>query len=689
MRFTKVILVGFCLLLVSAAAFGQLEPTLEWSWTESDILPDWDNVDVVPLVINLTDDNLDGRIDDNDFPDIVFSSYAVETGPAVVRAVNGWDGSSIFDVEYWEWWVQQGSNLAAGDIDLDGKVEIIGHKRQGRKLIAFENDGSHKWTTNDDFSPGSNWGGPAIADMDQDGIPEVIMGRTVFDASGSRLWDGLYGGGRNGYWGPLSCVANLDMSGSLELVAGNCVYHSDGSIYWQRADSFGPNFVEPWTRDGFPAVANLDTDPFPEVVFVTRGVFYILEHDGTLKVGPISIPGSDSSKERPGGPPTIHDYDSDGQPEIGITGTYYYTVFESDGTILWSNPVNVNASTTASTVFDLDGDGVPEAIYFDGDSIRIVEALNGTVLWAGENAKKSGLDLPVVADIDRDGHAEVVVVGSYDRWAPKEYTGLSVFGLDTGVCPWVGARRIWNQHTYHITNINEDGAVPQFEENSWQAHNTYRCQEPFVVARDGGMLSLDAPSDTVFVDSNYAVMATVVNMSNVCLTFNVVATIDEYGDTVQVSGLAPDSSIQVTFKDWLVPSADSATYTMTVCTRVVNDADSTNDCAQKSIFAYNPVGMEEQGSRLNVEGLTFQLLQNEPNPFGGRTVIGYSLPAAGAVALEVYDITGRLIKTLVDGHHEPGLYQVRWDTKNQASGIYFCRLNVGGFTDTKKMVLLR
>ena len=208
------------------------------------------------------------------------------------------------------------------------------------------------------------------------------------------------------------------------------------------------------------------------------------------------------------------------------------------------------------------------------------------------------------------------------------------------------------------------------------------------VARDGGVLSLDAPPDTVFVDSSYKVMATVLNFGNVSLTFDVVGVIDGYADTVRVSGLAPDSSIQVTFKDWMVPSTDSVTYTMTVCTHVVNDADSTNDCGEKSIFAYNPLGVEES-STLDIRDLRFKLLQNEPNPFGGGTVIGYSLPATGAVTLEVYDMTGRLVKTLVDEHQKSGLYQVRWDAQGQASGIYFYRLQAGGFTATRKMTLLR
>ena len=209
-----------------------------------------------------------------------------------------------------------------------------------------------------------------------------------------------------------------------------------------------------------------------------------------------------------------------------------------------------------------------------------------------------------------------------------------------------------------------------------------------IAQKDGAVLSIDAPGDTVFSDSSYGVMATVQNLGNVVLTFDVVATIDGYVDTFQVSGLGPGYTREATFKDWLVPPADSATYTMTVCSYVQNDIDSTNDCAQKTIFAYNPLGVEES-STVDVRDLRFRLLQNEPNPFHGGTVIGYSLPVGGAVALEIYDITGGLVKTLVDEHHELGLYQVRWEPKGRANGIYFYRLQAGEFRDTKKMILVR
>ena len=101
------------------------------------------------------------------------------------------------------------------------------------------------------------------------------------------------------------------------------------------------------------------------------------------------------------------------------------------------------------------------------------------------------------------------------------------------------------------------------------------------------------------------------------------------------------------------------------------------------------LGIEEEDPRFNAKGLRVALLQNRPNPFHGSTVIGYSLPLAAQVTLEVYDIAGRLVESLVDERQEPGIHEVRWDTEDKASGIYFYSLQAGDFTDIKKMILLR
>jgi hypothetical protein len=91
----------------------------------------------------------------------------------------------------------------------------------------------------------------------------------------------------------------------------------------------------------------------------------------------------------------------------------------------------------------------------------------------------------------------------------------------------------------------------------------------------------------------------------------------------------------------------------------------------------------------------FALAQNFPNPFNPTTTINYSVKAGGGqVSLVVYDVGGRQVRTLVNGHQGEGAKSVTWNGTNDrgmrvASGIYFYRMIAPGFNQTRKMVLLR
>jgi hypothetical protein len=127
---------------------------------------------------------------------------------------------------------------------------------------------------------------------------------------------------------------------------------------------------------------------------------------------------------------------------------------------------------------------------------------------------------------------------------------------------------------------------------------------------------------------------------------------------------------------------------MTVYAYAANDMDTTNNRMSKTIFAYNPPGIAERLDR-RFAVRDFFLGQNEPNPFHRSTAITYSLPEVSSVSLKVYDITGRLVETLVDQYQDPGMHQVLWEPKNESCGIYFCRLDAEGLGSTRKMILLR
>ena len=87
----------------------------------------------------------------------------------------------------------------------------------------------------------------------------------------------------------------------------------------------------------------------------------------------------------------------------------------------------------------------------------------------------------------------------------------------------------------------------------------------------------------------------------------------------------------------------------------------------------------------------FCLLQNFPNPFNPATVISYQLPQgfAGNVSLKIYDILGRVVKTLVNETKTAGSYSINFNAENLSSGIYFYSLRAGNLVNTKKMLLLR
>jgi len=85
----------------------------------------------------------------------------------------------------------------------------------------------------------------------------------------------------------------------------------------------------------------------------------------------------------------------------------------------------------------------------------------------------------------------------------------------------------------------------------------------------------------------------------------------------------------------------------------------------------------------------FVLAQNYPNPFNSQTEIKYSIPKAGTVLLNVYNLEGKLIRTLINNHQQAGDYRVTFNAKDLPSGQYFYRLRTEDAVETKKMMLVK
>jgi len=83
------------------------------------------------------------------------------------------------------------------------------------------------------------------------------------------------------------------------------------------------------------------------------------------------------------------------------------------------------------------------------------------------------------------------------------------------------------------------------------------------------------------------------------------------------------------------------------------------------------------------------LHQNYPNPFNPSTTIEYELPRASNVTLSVFDLLGRNVSVLVNERKDAGVYKIKFDGTGLASGVYFCRIMSDGFTQTRKLLLLK
>jgi hypothetical protein len=461
---------------------GPFVPRIAWQWTGSPNLPQYDSVLMTPVVVPLQRAVADAF----EAPAVVFNSMPNNVGAGsevagVMRAVSGRDGSELWTSDPAHL-VNALAGIAAGDLRGDGQTVFV-TARNGTVwpasdlrhagppsddgLIAFDSHGKFLWE-----APGIRifWGAPSIANLYGRADSQVVIGATVVDATGKIVCSGTAGQGDN-FLGAISTVADVDLDGSPDIVTGNTVYdnHCQPKPGWPNRQN-----------DGLVAVANFTGDAHPEIVVVSAGTVRMQDWQGKVIWGPVAIPGNPAGKG--GGPPTIADFDGDGKLEIGVAGNSTYTVFKpfAANPVLWSRPTQDQSMVTGSSVFDFEHDGKAEVVYGDECYTHVYDGTSGTTLFQAQNPSCTTMENPVIADVDKDGRAEIVVAtnstceaivctapdGTTWTHAGSGLHGITVYKDLRD--HWVSTRPIWNQHAYHVTNVNDDGSIPFPEANNWQ-----------------------------------------------------------------------------------------------------------------------------------------------------------------------------------------------------------------------------
>ena len=486
-------LVGFAAFLLSSAwgswASAGLPgvPVEQWRWDARNIRSGiYREVDTVPLVAQLTDDNGDSRVDENDDPDVAFLASEMSFGGrAVIRIVDGRTGEehlTISDPPFGHATVMGSTGLLAlGDVDSDGDIELI--TTDGFDLLVFETDGllNRRLALRRPLGLDDIGLTIALADMNQDGVVEIILREQVVSYDRSLDWTAWLTDPA-ATWGATSQVADLDpASPGLELLIGNVLYDASGNLLW-HADT---------VPAGATAIGDVDGDCDPEIALTSgldhRGVgeLRLLDHEGNVLSGPSLLPMS-----RPSGPLMV-DLNGNGRSEVVVPASQEICAFEwTPGGLreLWRADRDDDCCSLA-TAFDFDGDGLPEIVYNDEYDWRVRDGLTGALLHAEPYISGTTIEIPVIADIDADGAAEILITGI--SVLPRNGTNeqcLIAYDVPGSEPP----RSMWNQHGYHACNVNDDGTIPVVELAAWQAHRSWYAQQSEACSLEG---CADAPAE--------------------------------------------------------------------------------------------------------------------------------------------------------------------------------------------------
>jgi hypothetical protein len=257
---------------------------------------------------------------------------------------------------------------------------------------------------------------------------------------------------------------------------------------------------------GAPNVDDFDGDGFPEIATALSDFYQVIDLQAPDAT---NCPAWDDPLDATSAPPQTNPARDPGgacsdDADCTLSGTTCNELAKRCVCLHngWQRETEDDSSrVTSSSVFDFNGDGAAEVAYGDECYFRVYDGAAGGVYMALPSVSRTILENPVVADVDNDGNAEIVFIqnnwveqcdegGDWEDGGTLEGpdgpvtkdslpTGITVLGDPTDT--WVAARRIWNQHSYHVTNVLESGAIPLHEPESWKPlngrlYNTYRSQ---------------------------------------------------------------------------------------------------------------------------------------------------------------------------------------------------------------------
>jgi large repetitive protein len=394
-------------------------------------------------------------------------------------------GGSSFGVGY--------EAIAMGDIYRDGCAEVFVvtknlSNESNFRIAAFDCNGTQRWTSAAlPFPPGLI----GLADFDHDGLVELYTRTQIYDAQTGALMGQYAIDGSN--WGKNSnapvAVDILSNSPNLELVSGCRIY----SVNINRAAMVATIMLIKQLPQYYTRTARLASNPASVADFNQDGYLDILatgsenQYNDNTTIFFWDVQNNTVKKYTDfstfpkgavngSGRISLADVDGDGALNaVYVSGLFMYALKEGATGLerLWRVPIEEGSSgITGPATFDLDGDGKAEVVYRDENVFSIfTTSPTGLVTQSPpiQCLSRTQTENPVIVDLDNDGAAEICMVCSTSTTAQAGknipmYDPGEVRVYESANKPWLPARKVWNQHGYFVTNVNDDLTIPRVQQ---------------------------------------------------------------------------------------------------------------------------------------------------------------------------------------------------------------------------------